>query len=75
VYWDDCEIDQTLSDRWFPFGSNGGGEMLCFNITSGTDTIYWIPFIGMSEEEALPQGESFAEIAAAIRKANNRGRV
>src|SRR5688572_26930716 len=46
--WDSYEMDQYLTDRWFPFGSNGGGEMLCFDLDSASDIVFWIPFIGMS---------------------------
>jgi hypothetical protein len=64
--WDLYEMGEYLSDRWFPFGSDGGGEMLCFDLASETDRVFWIPYIGMSEAEAMAQHYSFAEIAAAI---------
>jgi hypothetical protein len=64
--WDGYEMGQYLSHKWFPFGSDGGGEMLCFNLASGTDRVYWIPYIGMSDRDAMPWRESFAEVAAAI---------
>jgi len=69
-YWDDCEMVQYLSDRWFPFGSNGGGEMLCFDLTSRSDRVYWMPFIGMSDENAMLQPFTFADMAAAICEAS-----
>lgn len=66
--YDGYEMTQYLSARWFPFGSNGGGEMLCFDLRSGTDQVYWVPYIGMSDEEAMPRYDSFAEVAAAVPK-------
>ena len=66
--WDGCEMAQYLSDRWFPFGSNGGGEILCFDLESDSDRVFWIPFIGISDEEAMLQDYSFKDIAGAIGK-------
>ncbi|MEN6535541.1 MAG: SMI1/KNR4 family protein [Bryobacteraceae bacterium] len=59
-------MTQRLSDRWFPFGSNGGDEMLCFDLDSATDQVLWIPFIGMSDKEALLRYKSFEDIAHSI---------
>jgi hypothetical protein len=72
-WYDDYEMAQYLSARWFPFGSNGGGEMLCFDLPSGTDRVYWIPYIGMSDEEAILRYDSFAEIIAAVQKTAESG--
>ena len=69
----DCEMAEYLNARWFPFGSNGGGEMLCFDLLSGTDQVYWIPYIGMSDEAAMPLYDSFAEVAVAVRKNAKQG--
>jgi hypothetical protein len=66
--YDAYEMAQYLSDRWFPFGSDGGGEMLCFDLSSGNDQVFCVPFIGMSDEEAILQYESFEDIAAAVPK-------
>ena len=66
--WDGYQMAECLSERWFPFGSNGGGEMLCFDLPSRSDRVFWIPYIGMSDGEAMPRYDSFATIAAAIRK-------
>jgi hypothetical protein len=71
--YDGYEMAQYLSTRWFPFGSNGGGEMLCFDLLSGTDKVYWLPYIGMSDEEAILRYESFAELAAAVQKIADPG--
>jgi len=65
--WDGYEMAQYLSDRWFPFGSNGGGEILCFDLESGSDRFFWIPLIGMSGEEAMLQDYSFVDVARAVR--------
>ncbi len=64
--WTDYEMSSNLSDRWFPFGSNGGGEMLCFDLNSGNDAVFWIPYIGMSDEEAMLQSYTFKDIARTI---------
>jgi hypothetical protein len=66
--WDDYEMAQYLSEHWFPFGSDGGGEMLCFDLSSRSDRIFRIPYVGMCDEEALPW-QSFADLIAAIRTA------
>lgn len=67
--WDAYEMALYLSDRWFPFGSNGAGEMLCFDLASGSDTVFWMPYIGMSDKEAMVQPFAFADVSAAIRNA------
>lgn len=66
--WDAYEMAQELTDRWFPFGSDGGGEMLCFDLDSGSDKVFWIPYITMSESDAMLQDYVFADVAAAILK-------
>lgn len=71
--YDGYEMAQYLSARWFPFGSNGGGEMLCFDLPSGTDQVFWVPYIGMSDEEAMPRYCSFAEVAEAVLKSAEPG--
>jgi hypothetical protein len=67
--WDGYEMALYLSDRWFPFGSDGSGEMLCFDLASGSDNVFWMPYIGMSDKEAMFQSFAFADVSAAIRKA------
>lgn len=67
--WDMYAMAEFLGDRWFPFGSNGGGEMHCFDLGSGDDAVYWLPFIGMGDEDALLQYRSFEELARGIRGA------
>lgn len=66
--WDSYEMGTYLSNRWFPFGSDGGGEMLCFDLASRSDKVFWMPFIGISDEDAMEQSFCFADVAAAIRK-------
>src|SRR5947209_2980057 len=61
--WEDYEMQEYLDPRWFPFGSNGGGEMLCFDLASEGDAVFWIPYIGMSGEEALLRYKSFRDVA------------
>jgi SMI1 / KNR4 family (SUKH-1) len=64
--WIDYEMSQCISNHWFPFGSNGGGEMLCFDLNSGTDRVFWIPYICMSDEDAMLLDFSFSDLAEAI---------
>jgi hypothetical protein len=64
--WDDYEMALNLSARWFPFGSDGGGEMLCFDLATKTDRVFYIPYVGMTDDEAMPRYDSFADLAAAI---------
>src|SRR5438128_1412477 len=52
-YYEDCVMEKYLDPRWFAFGSNGGGEMLCFDIGSRDEGVYWLPFIGMSDEQPI----------------------
>jgi hypothetical protein len=66
--YDGYEMSECLSDRWFPIGTNGGGEILCLDLSDGDDQVYWIPFLGMSDEDALLRYDSFIDIAAAIQK-------
>ena len=65
--WDAYEMRQYLDDRWFPFGSDGGGEMLCFDLDSKSDATYLIPYIGMSGDEATLRYNSFEDIARIIK--------
>ncbi len=65
--WVGYEMQKYLDDRWFPFGSDGGGEMFCFDLHSKGDGVFMLPFIGMSDEEAIAQYESFSDIACIIR--------
>jgi hypothetical protein len=64
--WDDYEMSQYLSDFWFPFGSDGGGEMLCFDLRRSDDAVYCIPYVGMSDDEAIHKYVSFATISQKI---------
>jgi hypothetical protein len=64
--WDAYEMRLYLDDRWFPFGSDGGGEMLCFDLQSKGDTVYTIPYVGMSGDEAMLRCKSFREIARIV---------
>ncbi len=82
VLWDSATIQERydgyemalyLSARWFPFGSNGGGEMLCFDLPSGTDQVFWVPYLGMSDAEAMLRYETFKEIVAAMHKSAEPG--
>lgn len=65
-YWGDYEMATSLGDRWFAFGSNGGGEMLCFDLNLKNDQVFWLPYIGMADEEPLMQDYTFKDIARVI---------
>lgn len=67
--YDAYEMGEFLDDRWFPFGSDAGDEMLCFDLRSQSDSVYSLPFIGMSAEAALLRFDSFVTLEAAIRTA------
>jgi hypothetical protein len=64
--WDGYQMSEYLGDRWFPIGSDGGGEMLCFDLPSRTDRVFYLPFIGMASEQPIPRYDSFADVATAI---------
>lgn len=64
--WLSYEMAKYLPDHWFPFGSNGGSDLLCFDLRKKNDTSYLIPYVGMSEEEAMEHCVSFDLIAAEI---------
>ncbi|MCE9552552.1 MAG: SMI1/KNR4 family protein [Planctomycetes bacterium] len=64
--YDAYEMALYLRPHWFPFGSNGGGEMLCFDLRSDSDRVFWMPYLGMSDDEAMLRYDSFADIAQAI---------
>ena len=64
--WESYQMAEFLGERWFPFGSDGGGEMLCFDLPSGTDRAFYLPYIGMSAEKPMLRYESFADVASAI---------
>jgi hypothetical protein len=47
--------------------------MLCFDLQSGTDQVYWVPYLGMSDEDALLRYETFEDVAAAVLKSAEPG--
>lgn len=61
VLWRASELASFNSDYGFPehapslvaFGSNGGGEAFAFDKRSEMQSIVMVPFIGMSEDDAL----------------------
>lgn len=64
--YDAYEMHENLGPHWFAFGSDGGGEMLCFDLNSGSDAVYMVPFIGMSDEEPILAHKSFRQLARRI---------
>lgn len=64
--WDDYQMAEYLSDTWFPFGTYNDSEMLCFDLRRSDDAVFLIPYVGMSDGEALPKFESFEPMATAI---------
>jgi hypothetical protein len=45
------------------FGSNGGGEMLAFDRNG---SVFMIPFVGLSVEDAIKIGVTWSEVASRI---------
>lgn len=43
------------------FGSDGGGEAFAFDTRGDEVTIVMFPWIGLDDEEVLPQGRTFSE--------------
>jgi len=64
--WTAYEMALNLSDHWFPFGSDGGGEMLCFDLRQKEDAVFWIPYVGMADDEAMKKHESFGAFVRKI---------
>jgi len=64
--WESYEMALYLGERLFPFGSDGGGEMLCFDLPSRTDRVFTLPYVGMAAEKPMLRYESFADVAKAI---------
>lgn len=54
----DYKVDEYAPD-FFIFGSNGGGT--AYAVKKSTSDIYEIPFIGMSNEEAVFRNKTFSE--------------
>jgi len=54
----DYNVDEYAPD-FFIFGSNGGGT--AYAVKKSTSDIYEIPFIGMSNEEAVFKNKTFSE--------------
>src|SRR5436309_195500 len=66
--WDAYQMAEFLGERWFPFGSDGGGEMLCFDLEAGGDAVFWLPYIGMAAEKPILRYNSFAQLSQRIRQ-------
>ncbi len=69
--WTAYEMAKYLSDYWFPIGTNGGGDIICFDLRKQTDATYYIPFVGMCESDAMEHCISFSLIADEIKKNEN----
>ncbi|WP_223585057.1 SMI1/KNR4 family protein [Sphingobacterium sp. GVS05A] len=54
----DYNVDEYAPD-FFIFGSNGGGT--AYTVKKSNSDIYEIPFIGMSNEEAVFRNKTFSE--------------
>ena len=66
--WIAYEMEKYLPAYWFAIGTNGGGDMVCFDLRTKGDTTYYIPFIGMSESDAMEHCVSFSLISDEIKK-------
>ncbi len=67
-HWAAYEMTKYLPDHWFPFGTNGGDDILCFDLKKKGDTSYLIPFIPMCEQDAMEHCISFELIADEIKQ-------
>lgn len=52
---------QELAPGFVAFASNGGGEVLAFDLSG---SVFMLPLIGMEARYALPVADSFSELAA-----------
>ena len=59
----DYNVDEYATD-FFIFGSNGGGA--AYAVKKSASDIYEIPFIGMSNEEAVFKNKTFSEFIAGL---------
>ena len=60
------EVDKALP-HFFGFGSNGGGELLAFDLRDrGSCRVAMIPFVPMTESEAIVIAENFEAFVRAI---------
>jgi hypothetical protein len=64
--WADYHMAEFISDYWFPFGSDGGGEMLCFDLRRRDDVVFLMPYVGMSDAEAMRRYDSFKTLSVKI---------
>lgn len=63
------KIEETLPGL-FGFGSNGGGELLAFDMRGGEPwEVVMIPFIPMRQKEAILIADSFQKFVQSIGKA------
>jgi SMI1-KNR4 cell-wall len=67
------EIRQNLPG-FFGFGSNGGGELLAFDMReAGDPPVVMVPFIPMSAEEAQLVATTFEELIRSLPNEANSG--
>ena len=66
--WEGYRFDEFLSKRWFPVGSNLGGEIIAIDTTSPNKELFYIPFITMADKDAEPYCESFAVLYDVIKQ-------
>ena len=66
--WAEYEMSEYLSDYWFPFGSDGGGEMLCFDLRRKDDVVFIMPYVGMSDNDATRKHDTFEELSNHIKE-------
>lgn len=66
----DYEMAEYLDSKYYVVGSNGGAEMLVFDLTSPADAVYMLPFIGMSDEEPIKLVDKFDDLITALRNSS-----
>ena len=63
---------ETFLPGWFAIGSNAGGEMLAIRKRDGSPCpVYMVPFIPMSECDAVQISADFVTLAAALGRDTN----
>ena len=66
--WEGYNIDEFLTERWFPIGSNLGGELIVIDTTLPTKGLFYIPFITMSDSDAINYCNDFSILYDAIKQ-------
>ena len=66
--WDGYHFNEFLSKKWFPVGSNLGGEIIAIDTTSPEKELFYLPFITMGDKDAELYCANFSVLYDAIKK-------